>query len=48
MYEYLGKMPKDMALNCDFSKDLFDKRETIKKREAQRNIKRSIKNQNNF
>ena len=32
MYEYLGKMPKDMALNCDFSKDLFDKKGNILKR----------------
>lgn len=32
MYEYLGKMPKDMALNCDFSKDLFDKKGNVLKR----------------
>ena len=32
MYEYLGKMPKDMSLNCDFSKDLFDKKGNIIKK----------------
>ena len=32
MYEYLGKMPKDMSLNSDFSKDLFDKKGNILKR----------------
>jgi serine/threonine-protein kinase SRPK3 len=32
MYEYLGKMPKEMTLNCDFSKDLFDKKGNILKK----------------
>ena len=31
MYEYLGKMPKEMALNCDFSKDLFDSKGNVLK-----------------
>ena len=34
MCEYLGKMPKEMSLNCDFSKDLFDKKGNILKRKT--------------
>jgi serine/threonine-protein kinase SRPK3 len=26
MYEILGKMPRPMTQNCDFSEDLFDKK----------------------
>ena len=31
MYEYLGKMPKELTKNCDFSKDLFDSKGNILK-----------------
>lgn len=32
MYEILGKMPRDMTQNCDFSEDLFDSKGRILKR----------------
>ena len=44
-YLLKGKIKIEIAL-CQ-GKDLFDKREAIKKRESQRNIKRVIKNYNN-
>ena len=44
-YLLKGKIKIEIAL-CQ-GKDLFDKREAIKKRESQRNIKRLIKNYNN-
>ena len=44
---YLSNRKIKIEIALCKGKDLFDKRETIKKREAQRNIKRSIKNQNN-
>ena len=44
-YLLKGKIKTEIAL-CQ-GKDLFDKREAIKKRESQRNIKRLIKNYNN-
>ena len=31
MYNYLGKMPKEMTVNCQFSKDLFDSKGNILK-----------------
>ena len=31
MYEYLGKMPKELTQNCDFSEDLFDRKGNILK-----------------
>ena len=43
-YLLKGKIKIEIAL-CQ-GKDLFDKREAIKKRESQRNIKRVIKNYN--
>ena len=43
-YLLKGKIKIEIAL-CQ-GKDLFDKRESIKKRESQRNIKRVIKNYN--
>ena len=44
-YLLKGKIKIEIAL-CQ-GKDLFDKREAIKKRESQRNIERVIKNYNN-
>ena len=44
---YLSNRKIKIEIALCKGKDLIDKRETIKKREAQRNIKRSIKNQNN-
>ena len=31
MYEVLGKMPKDLALSCDYTEDLFDNKGRILK-----------------
>ena len=44
---YLSNRKIKIEIALCKGKDLIDKRETIKKREAQRSIKRSIKNQNN-
>jgi serine/threonine-protein kinase SRPK3 len=44
MYDVLGKMPRDMALDCQFSEDIFDAKGRIIKNKGieQRDIKQEI------
>ena len=44
MFDVLGKMPKDMALECEFSEDIFDNKGRVLKNKGiqERNIKEEL------
>ena len=44
MYDVLGKMPRDIALDCEFSEDIFDAKGRIIKNKGieQRDIKKEL------